>query len=94
MATEQESANRVDSGEEKSPAAPAGNRTRNLSMTNPALYQQAVLATQKDHNVTIKLRRGRFEEFKNSPFTQCLCTASVRESNLDSASQGPDLVSI
>ena len=38
--TEQESAQRVNFGEEKSPAAPAGIRTRNLSITNPVLYKQ------------------------------------------------------
>ena len=35
--TELESAHEVNSGEEKSPAAPAGIRTRNLSITDPAL---------------------------------------------------------
>ena len=35
--TKQESAHNVDSGEENSPAAPAGIRTRNLSITSPAL---------------------------------------------------------
>ena len=33
--TEEESAHKVDSGEESSPAAPAGIRTRNLSITKP-----------------------------------------------------------
>ena len=32
--TEQESAHKVDSGEENSPAAPAGIRARNLSITS------------------------------------------------------------
>ena len=36
-----EPAHKVDSGEENSPSAPAGIRTRNLSITSPALYQQA-----------------------------------------------------
>ena len=35
--TEQESVHKVDSGAENSPAAPAGIRTRNLSITSPAL---------------------------------------------------------
>ena len=38
MDTELESADKVDSGEENSPAAPAGIRIRNLSITSPALY--------------------------------------------------------
>ena len=33
-----ESAKKVDHGEENSPAAPAGIRTRDLSITSPALY--------------------------------------------------------
>ena len=33
----QESAQKVDPGEENSPAAPAGIRTRDLSITTPAL---------------------------------------------------------
>ena len=37
-----ESARKVNSGEENVPAAPAGTRARNLSITSPALYQQAV----------------------------------------------------
>ena len=41
---EEESAQKVNSGEENSPAAPAGTRTRNLSITSPALYQQAIPA--------------------------------------------------
>ena len=35
--TEKESAQKVDPGEENSPAAPAGIRTRDLSITSPAL---------------------------------------------------------
>ena len=42
--TEQESARKVNSGEENSPAAPAGILTRNLSITSPALYHQAISA--------------------------------------------------
>ena len=42
--TEQESAQKVNSEEENSPAAPAVIRTRNLSITNPTLYQQAISA--------------------------------------------------
>ena len=34
------SAHKVNSGEENSPAAPVGIRTRNLSITNPVLYKQ------------------------------------------------------
>ena len=37
-----ESAHAVNSGEENSPAAPAGIPTRNLSITGPALYQPAI----------------------------------------------------
>ena len=40
--TESESAHKVDHGEENSPAAPAGIRTRNVSITSRALYQQAI----------------------------------------------------
>ena len=40
--TEQESAHKVNSGEENSPAASAGIQTRNLSITSPALYQQTI----------------------------------------------------
>ena len=35
--TEEESAHKVDSGEENSPDAPTGIRTRYLSITSPAL---------------------------------------------------------
>ena len=35
--TEEESAHKVDPGEENSPATPAGIRTRNLLITSPAL---------------------------------------------------------
>ena len=38
---ELESAQKVNSREENSSAAPAGTRTRNLSVMTPALYQQA-----------------------------------------------------
>ena len=37
--SEEESAHKVNSGEENSLAAPAGIRTRNLSITSPGLYQ-------------------------------------------------------
>ena len=40
--TEKESAHKVNSGEEDSPTVPARNRTRNLSITSPVLYQQAI----------------------------------------------------
>ena len=40
--TEQESAHKVDSGEENSPAASARIQTRNLSIMSPALYQQTI----------------------------------------------------
>ena len=36
--------NKVYSGEKNSPAAPAGIRTRNLWITSPAFFQQAILA--------------------------------------------------
>ena len=36
-----ESAHKVNSGEENSPAAPAGNRNHNLSITNPAPDQKS-----------------------------------------------------
>ena len=39
-----ESAHKIDPGKENSASAPAGIRTRNLSMTSPALYQQAIAA--------------------------------------------------
>ena len=39
---------KVNAGEVNSPAAPAGTRTRNLSVTSPALYQQAVPASASD----------------------------------------------
>ena len=39
MDTEQESAQKVNSGEENSPAASAGIQTHNLSITSQALYQ-------------------------------------------------------
>ena len=39
--TEYESAQKANSGEENSPAAPARTRTRNLSITSSALYQNA-----------------------------------------------------
>ena len=42
--TEWESAQKVNSGEENVSAAPAGIWTRNLSITSPALYQQAIPA--------------------------------------------------
>ena len=42
--TDWKSAQKVNSGEEKSPAARVGTRTRNLSITSPALYQQAIPA--------------------------------------------------
>ena len=41
--TEQGSAHKVNSGEENSTAAPAEIRTRNLSITSPAFYKQAIL---------------------------------------------------
>ena len=45
-----ESAHKVDSGEENSPAAPAGIRTRNLSIASPALYLQAIPAPKMSKN--------------------------------------------
>ena len=62
--TEEESAHKVDSGEESSPAAPVGIRTRNLSITSPALYQHAIPALSStngqyrqlyERNLTINL---------------------------------------
>ena len=44
MDTEQQSVQKVNSGEENSPAPPAGTQTRILSLTSPALYQRAILA--------------------------------------------------
>ena len=41
-----ESSKKVNPGEEHSPAAPAGTRTRNLSITSPVLYQQAIPAAE------------------------------------------------
>ena len=49
--TGEESAHKVNSGEENSPAAPAGIRTGNLSITSPALYHQDIPA------ITLFLRR-------------------------------------
>ena len=49
---ELESAQKVNSREENSSAAPAGTRTRNLSITSAALYQQAVtMYAQVDLNM-------------------------------------------
>ena len=47
MDTELESADKVDSGEENSPAAPAGIRIRNLSITSPALLPTSYLGLGK-----------------------------------------------
>ena len=44
MDTEKESAHKVNSGEENSPATPVGIRTPNCSITSPALYQKAIPA--------------------------------------------------
>ena len=41
--TEQESAKKVGSGEKNSTAVPARTQARTLSITSPALYQQAIL---------------------------------------------------
>ena len=43
--TEYESAQKVNSGEENSPAAPARIQTGNLSIMSPALYKQAIPAS-------------------------------------------------
>ena len=51
-----ESAHKVDSGEENSPAAPAEIRTHNLSITSPVLYQQAIPAPPalvREHSATV-----------------------------------------
>ena len=42
MDTEEESAHKVNSGEENSPAAFAGIQTHNLSIMSAALFQQAI----------------------------------------------------
>ena len=42
--TPNKSAHKVNTGEENSPAAAAGIRTRNLSITSPVLYQRAIPA--------------------------------------------------
>ena len=46
MDTEKESEQTINSGEENSPAAPAGAGTRNLSITSPALNPQTILCTR------------------------------------------------
>ena len=61
------SAHKVDSGEENSPAAHAGIRTRNLSIKSPALYQQAFPKPEHPHNVKVSLR-----EQSDSTFMNCL----------------------
>ena len=43
--SEEELAHKVNSGEENSPAAPAGIRTCNRLITSPVLNQQAILAS-------------------------------------------------
>ena len=43
---EKESAQKVNSSEENSPAAPAGTRTRNLSISSQALFQQACVGAK------------------------------------------------
>ena len=44
------SAHKVNFGEENSPTAPAGIRTRNLSITSPVLYQQDTPAIHQSSN--------------------------------------------
>ena len=62
MGTELESAHEVNPGEENSLTAVAGVRTRNLFITSPALYQQAIPASLlPDKN--IKKYRERREKW-------------------------------
>ena len=49
--TEKESAHKVKSGEGNSPAAPAGIRTRNLSITSPALLPTSYSGSLLHYNV-------------------------------------------
>ena len=51
--TEWEPAQKVNSGEENSPAASAGTRARNLSITSPALYQHTMLAEQTESLIAL-----------------------------------------
>ena len=55
--TQNESAHKVDSGEENSLAAPAGIRTRNLFITNPALLPTSYLGFPFGMNHAITPRR-------------------------------------
>ena len=58
-------AHKVNTGEEISPAAPAGIRTRNLSITSTALYQRAIptpTATAVT-TTTIKLGEEQLRQF-------------------------------
>ena len=43
----------VNSGKENSPAASAGTRARNLSITSPALYQHTMLAEQTESLIAL-----------------------------------------
>ena len=52
--TEYESTYKVNYGEENSPVAPAGTRTRNLSIMSPALCQQAISNPSSNiHEITL-----------------------------------------
>ena len=55
------SAHKVNPAEESSPAAPAGARTLNLSITSPAFYQQAIpdprLGVRSTPRVTVVARK-------------------------------------
>ena len=60
--SENESAHKVDSGEENSPTALAGIRTRNLLITSPALYPTSYpgFRRKKQEKQTDKERVSRF----------------------------------
>ena len=58
--TEKESARKVNSGEENSPAAPARIRTRKLLIMSPVLYQKAIPAP---HGTGLLLLKGGYGIF-------------------------------
>ena len=60
--TEYESAHKLDYGEENSPAAPAGIRTRNLSITSPTLYEHAIPASWTELALIADYGRGVSEQ--------------------------------
>ena len=57
------SAHKANSGEENFPAAPAGIRTRNLSITSPAFSQQAI-PVHRDLILAVKFHREPVKFFE------------------------------